>query len=100
MKKRKRKVKRHGAGAAKNVLTPRATAEPERDQRSHGVILPDGRVLVGALQTVDAAKYMGISLPTFRRLRKRGLIRGNRMLRHWLYPIKELDACLERGLVE
>jgi excisionase family DNA binding protein len=90
MKKRKPRTKRHGTGAAKNVPTP----------KPRGVAAPDGRVIVGALQTVDAAKYMGISLPTFRRLRKRGLIRGNRLTRHWLYPISELDRALTEGLVE
>jgi excisionase family DNA binding protein len=87
--------KRHRAGAAKNAPTL-----PREERSPRGVLGPDGKVFVGALQTVDAAKYMGISLPTFRRLRKRGLIRGNRLTRHWLYPIAELDRALMEGLIE
>ena len=50
---------------------------------------------VGALKIKDAAQYLGgVSQITVRRLIKRGLLRPNRALRHFLIPIAELDDFL------
>jgi hypothetical protein len=55
--------------------------------------------LVGALKLDDACRYIGgIHVATTRRLVKRGLVKPNRMLRHLLFPIKELDRALREGI--
>ena len=47
---------------------------------------------LGALKIKDAAEYLGgISTITVRRLIKRGFIKPNRVLRHLLIPIAELE---------
>ena len=46
----------------------------------------------------DAAKYLGgVSDITVRRLIERGLIKPNRVLRHLLIPVSELDRFLTEG---
>jgi excisionase family DNA binding protein len=52
---------------------------------------------VGALKLKPAAKYLGVSTITVRRLINRGLIKPNRSLRHLLLPISELARFLEGG---
>lgn len=49
---------------------------------------------VGALKLKDAARYLGISTVSIRRLIHRGLIKPNRALRHILIPVTELDRFL------
>jgi DNA-directed RNA polymerase specialized sigma24 family protein len=39
----------------------------------------------GALKLAEAARYLGISQISVRRLIERGLLRPNRNLRHWHY---------------
>jgi excisionase family DNA binding protein len=52
----------------------------------------------GALKLKDAAKYLGgVSDITVRRLIERGLIKPNRVLRHLLIPVSELDRFLTEG---
>jgi excisionase family DNA binding protein len=53
---------------------------------------------VGALKLWEAAHYIGVSVPTMHRLRKRGLIRANRHTRHCLFPIEELQRFLREGM--
>jgi excisionase family DNA binding protein len=56
---------------------------------------------VGALKLREACQYLGgIHPATLRRLVQRGLIRPNRILRHVLFPVSELDRVLEEGMVE
>lgn len=53
---------------------------------------------VGALKIKDAAQYLGgISATTVRRLIARGFIKPNRVLRHILIPVAELDRFLAEG---
>jgi excisionase family DNA binding protein len=52
---------------------------------------------VGALKIKDAAKYLGVSPISVRRLIKRGLIKPNRALRHILIPVGELERFLDGG---
>jgi excisionase family DNA binding protein len=52
---------------------------------------------VGALKIKDAAKYLGVSPISVRRLIKRGLIKPNRALRHILIPVGELERFLAGG---
>jgi excisionase family DNA binding protein len=51
----------------------------------------------GALKIKEAARYLGVSPISVRRLIHRGLIKPNRALRHILIPIGELDRFLEEG---
>jgi excisionase family DNA binding protein len=53
--------------------------------------------LAGALKIKEAARYLGVSPISVRRLIHRGLIKPNRALRHILIPIGELDRFLEEG---
>jgi excisionase family DNA binding protein len=48
----------------------------------------------GALKLADAARYLGISQISVRRLIERGLLRPNRNLRHLLFSLEELDRFL------
>ena len=52
---------------------------------------------VGALKLKDAAKYLGVSPISVRRLIQRGLIKPNRALRHVLIPVDELNKFLSEG---
>ena len=52
---------------------------------------------VGALKLADAAKYLGVSPISVRRLIKRGLLKPNRALRHLLIAVSELDRFLAEG---
>jgi excisionase family DNA binding protein len=53
---------------------------------------------IRALKIKDACRYLGgLSHQTLRRLIKRGLIKPNRVLRHILIPIGELDRFLSEG---
>jgi hypothetical protein len=47
-----------------------------------------------ALQSVEAAKYIGVSVLTLKRLAYRGILQPNRCLGRLLWPIKQLDAFL------
>jgi excisionase family DNA binding protein len=51
----------------------------------------------GAVKLKDAAKYLGVSRISVRRLIERGLIKPNRALRHVIIPISELDRFLAGG---
>jgi hypothetical protein len=54
----------------------------------------------GALKLRAACEYLGgIHSATLRRLIARGLIRPNRMFRHLLFPVKELDRAIREGMV-
>jgi excisionase family DNA binding protein len=53
--------------------------------------------LAGALKIKEAARYLGVSPISVRRLIHRGLIKPNRALRHILIPIGELDRFLDEG---
>jgi excisionase family DNA binding protein len=55
------------------------------------------RAPIGALKIKDAAKYLGISSISVRRLIERGLIKPNRALRHVIIPLSELTRFLEEG---
>jgi excisionase family DNA binding protein len=48
----------------------------------------------GALKLAEAARYLGISQISVRRLIERGLLRPNRNLRHLLFSLEELDRFL------
>jgi hypothetical protein len=50
-----------------------------------------------ALKLKDAASYLSISPASLRRLIKRGLIKPNLALRHYLVPVSELDRFLKTG---
>jgi excisionase family DNA binding protein len=50
-----------------------------------------------ALKIRQAAEYLSISPVSLRRLIKRGLIKPNLALRHYLVPTSELDRFLEGG---
>jgi Helix-turn-helix domain len=53
---------------------------------------------VGALKLAEARQYLGgLSIPTMHRLIGRGLLKPNRMLRHLLFPVSELDRFLREG---
>ena len=55
-------------------------------------------VTPAALKLKDACAYLGgISPATLRRVISRGLIKPNRVLRHILIPISELDRFLKSG---
>jgi hypothetical protein len=47
-----------------------------------------------ALQTREAASYIGVSELTLKRLAYRGLLNPNRALGRLLWPVKQLDAFL------
>lgn len=48
----------------------------------------------GALKISGAAKFLDVSIPTVRRLIKRGDIKPIRKLRHLLIPVDELNRWL------
>ena len=56
--------------------------------------------LVGAFTMKEAAIYLSVSVPTMVRLLERGIIRSNRMTRHHLFPVSELDRALREGMTE
>jgi Helix-turn-helix domain len=62
--------------------------------------LSDDAIAVGALKIPDAATYLSISVITLRRLMAKGLIRPNKVLRHNLLPVSELQRFLQEGMVE
>jgi len=54
--------------------------------------------LRGALKLHGARHYLGgLSVPTMHRLIHRGLLKPNRVLRHLLFPVEELDRFLRAG---
>ena len=54
----------------------------------------------GALRLRDACQYLGgIHPATMRRAIARGLIRPNRLFRHLLFPVSELDRVIREGMV-
>jgi excisionase family DNA binding protein len=56
---------------------------------------------VGALKLKPAAQYLGgLSVPTMHRLIRRGLLRPNRALRHYLFAREELDRFLREGMTK
>jgi excisionase family DNA binding protein len=57
-------------------------------------------IAVGALGTYDAARYLGISIPTLRRQVRAGKLRPNRYTRHLLFSVRELSRWIEEGQVE
>jgi hypothetical protein len=68
-------------------------AEPPPAFATIPAVAPELR---GALKLKPAAIYLGgLSKPTMLRLVKRGLLRPNRVTRHLIFPIKELDRFLE-----
>lgn len=84
---------------AKGAATNKDFATPLLEYPPPSLLLKNG-VLVGALKAPDAARYLSLSLPTVRRLVEAGLLRPNRITRHLLFPIKELDRFLNEGMVE
>jgi excisionase family DNA binding protein len=59
---------------------------------------PAAKTQPAALKLKEAAQFLNVSVPTVHRLRRRGLLRANRMTRHCLFPISELQRALEAGL--
>jgi hypothetical protein len=54
-----------------------------------------------ALKYPEACRFLGgIHQATLRRMVERGLIRPNKMLRHVLFPVSELQRVLNEGMVE
>jgi hypothetical protein len=80
------KLAKRTAGRAENIATQASPAP-----------IPS---IVGALKLKDAARYLSISEVSLYRLVDRGLIRPNRMLRHLLFPISELNRVIEEGMTE
>jgi len=75
----------------------RKTAKRTATRSKKLAILPP----VGALKLRDAASYLGgLSIPTMRRLVQRGVLRPNRMIRHYLVSVEELDRFLREGLTD
>ncbi len=58
---------------------------------------PTTAIAPKAFKLKDAASYLSISPASLRRLIKRGLIKPNVALRHYLVPVFELDRFLEGG---
>jgi len=61
------------------------------------ILHPNIAIAPRALKLTDAASDLSISRASLRRLIKRGLIKPNLALRHYLVPISELDRFLEGG---
>ena len=81
-----------------------ATRATQRHAANISVNAPDASgyaavPVVGALTLKEAAIYLSVSPPTIHRLMQRGLIRSNRMTRHHLFPVSELDRALRDNLV-
>src|SRR5262245_6971769 len=78
----------------------RAKAAKNRQNRKKQQRVTNTPELVGGLKLRPAAKYLGgIHTSTLRRAVERGLITPNRMFRHLIFPIKELDRFLREGQV-
>jgi predicted urease superfamily metal-dependent hydrolase len=61
----------------------------------------DTPVAKGALKMRDACAYLGgIHPATLRRLIERGLIRPNKVFRHLLFPVDELNRVIKEGMIE
>ena len=56
-------------------------------------ILPEPP-LIGGLKLKPAARFIGVSEITLRRLVERGLVRPNRCTRHLIFDIRELQRFL------
>ena len=54
--------------------------------------------LIGALKYEGAARFVGVHKATLRRAVDRGLITPNRVFRHVLFPIEELQRFLREGM--
>jgi hypothetical protein len=52
---------------------------------------------VGALKLKSAAKYCALSPISIHRAVKRGLLKPNRVFRHLIFPVSELDRFLREG---
>jgi len=73
----------------------RSTARPARKPNVFANTPP------AALKYPEACRFLGgISVATLRRMVDRGLIRPNKMLRHVLFPVSELQRVLDEGMVE
>jgi predicted urease superfamily metal-dependent hydrolase len=61
----------------------------------------DTPVAIGALKMGPACQYLGgIHPATMRRLIERGLIRPNKVFRHLLFPVDELNRVIKEGMIE
>jgi hypothetical protein len=102
--KQKRRARSGANDLATTTLTDDSAVTPEtpddRIRKDVGVATIDGRVLVGGLQTEDAASYLSISIPTLRRQVRDGKLIPNRYTRHLIFSVKELNRWLEEGKVE
>jgi predicted urease superfamily metal-dependent hydrolase len=57
--------------------------------------------IMGAMKMRDACAYLGgIHPATLRRLIERGLIRPNKVFRHLLFPVDELNRVIREGMIE
>jgi predicted urease superfamily metal-dependent hydrolase len=73
-------------------------AKQKAPKRSNVTSTP---AIVGAMKMRDACAYLGgIHPATLRRLVERGLIRPNKVFRHLLFPVDELNRVIEEGMVE
>ena len=86
----------------KRKKTRRATGAKQVAAANVSVNTPAhvGVPIVGALIMREAAIYLSVSIPTLIRLMQRGILRSNRMTRHHLFPVAELDRALREGMVE
>jgi excisionase family DNA binding protein len=53
-------------------------------------------IIQGALKVSGAARFLDVSIPTMRRLIKKGEITPIRKLRHLLIPMSELTQWLQK----
>jgi excisionase family DNA binding protein len=86
----------------KTQRTRRSKAGAARDDSDLAVttFLNDDSIAVGALGTYDAARYLGISIPTLRRQIRAGRLIPNRYTRHLLFSVRELNRWIAEGQVE
>jgi predicted urease superfamily metal-dependent hydrolase len=78
----------------KRAATKRAKQKTPKQSNSTPAI-------VGAMKMRDACAYLGgIHPATLRRLVDRGLIRPNKMFRHLLFAVDELNRVIKEGMIE
>jgi hypothetical protein len=76
-------------------------AEQTKQRKAKRVATDDRPVAIGALKMGPACQYLGgIHPATMRRLIERGLIRPNKVFRHLLFPVDELNRVISEGMVE
>jgi hypothetical protein len=88
--------KKKGNVGVKNQLQKSGRGAAKRPRRN---VLADTQP--AALKYPEACRYLGgIHEATLRRMVERGLIRPNKMLRHVLFPVAELNRVLQEGMLE